>query len=67
MNILGVDPKDVIIEDMKRTLRDIERTLRNAGTPMAVWHNSRDQQLASEFIKLANHARESLDFVESLT
>jgi len=66
-HFIGVDPKDVIIEDLKRTLGSLERTLRAAGAiDMQMYHNSRDGQLASEFIKMANAARASLDFAESL-
>lgn len=65
--MIGVDPKDVIIEDLKRTLRKLERALRGAGrVEMRMYHNARDRQLAAEFIKMANDARESLDFAESL-
>lgn len=62
-----VDPRDVAIEDLKRTLSKIERALRSAGSiEFKCYHNARDRQLASEFMKMANEAKESLDFVESI-
>jgi hypothetical protein len=65
--MIGVDPKDVIIEDLKRTLGSLERTLRAAGSfDPQIYHNGRDIQLASEFTKMANAARASLDFAEML-
>lgn len=62
-----VDPKDVIIEDLKRTLGKIERALRAAGSiEFQCYHNERDKALAREFIKMANEAQESLDFATTL-
>ena len=62
-----VDKKDVIIEDMTHTLKSLERTLRAAGSiEFQCYHNARDRQLASEFLKMANAAKESLDFAEGL-
>jgi hypothetical protein len=67
IGFIGVDPKDVIIEDLKRTVGSLERTLRAAGSfDPQPYHNARDHQLATEFIKMANAARASLDFAESL-
>lgn len=65
--MIGVNPKDVIIEDLSRTLRSLERTLRAAGSiEFECYHNTRDRELARAFIKMANDAKESLDFAESL-
>lgn len=65
--MIGVDPKNVIIEDLSRTLRKLERALRAAGSiELKCYHNARDRQLAEEFIKMANDARESLEFAEGL-
>lgn len=62
-----VDKKDVIIEDMTRTLKSLERTLRAAGSiEFECYHNARDRQLAAEFLKMANAAKESIDFAEEL-
>lgn len=67
MNFLGVDPKDVIIEDLKRTLSKLERTLRAAGSiEFQPYHNTRDRQMAGEFLKMANEAQESLTFATQL-
>lgn len=61
------DPKDVVIEDLKRTLGKLERTLRLAGAPpKEFWQTSRDVGLASEFLKMADEARASLDFARTL-
>lgn len=65
--LIGVDPKDVVIEDLSRTLRKLERALRAAGSiEFEIYHMDRDRQLAAEFIKMADEARESLDFAEIL-
>lgn len=62
-----VDKKDVIIEDMTRTLKSLERTLRAAGSiEFKCYHNERDRQLAAEFLKMANAAKESIDFAEEM-
>lgn len=62
-----VDIRDVAIEDMKRTLGKLERALRSAGSiEFKCYHNARDRQLASEFLKMADEAKESLDFVGEL-
>ncbi|WCO82043.1 hypothetical protein vBPpSSYP_61 [Pseudomonas phage vB_PpS_SYP] len=62
-----VDKKDVIIEDMTRTLKSLERTLRAAGSiEFECYHNARDRQLAAEFLKMANAAKESIDFAEEM-
>lgn len=62
-----VDPRDVVIEDLARTLEKLERTLRAAGNiEFKCYHNERDRQLASEFIKMANAAKESLDFKDTI-
>lgn len=50
--MIGVDPKDLAIADMKRTLAKLERTLRAFG----------EQELADEFIKMADEAKESINF-----
>jgi hypothetical protein len=61
--MIGVDPKNVIIEDLSRTLRKLERTLRAAGSiEFKCYHNARDRQLADEFIKMADEAQESINF-----
>lgn len=66
-NFIGVDPKDVVIEDMKRTLSKLERALRGAGEiEFQCYHNARDKRLAEEFLKMANEAKESLDFATEL-
>jgi hypothetical protein len=63
----AVDPKDVVIEDMKRTLSKLERALRGAGSiEFKRYHNARDKQLAEEFLKMANDAKESLDLAAQL-
>lgn len=67
INFVGVDVKDVIIEDLRRTLGSLERTLRAAGSiEFKCYHNERDRELAGEFLKMADTARESLDFGDSL-
>lgn len=61
--MIGADPKDLAIADMKRTLAKLERALRAAGSiEFKCYHNARDRQLAGEFLKMANEARESIDF-----
>ena len=61
------DPKDVVIQDMKRTLGKLERALRGAGSvEFQCYHNARDRQLAEEFLKMANEAQESLDFANQI-
>jgi len=63
MMMIGDDPKDLAIADMKRTLAKIERALRAAGSvEFKCYHNERDRQLATEFIKMANDAQQSIDF-----
>lgn len=62
-----IDAKDVIIEDLKRTLGKLERTLRAAGSiEFQCYHNARDRQLAGEFLKMADEAQESLTFATTL-
>jgi hypothetical protein len=62
-----LDPKDVIIEDLKRTLSKLERSLRMAGSiEFQCYHNARDRELAGEFLKMANEAQESLNFAIQL-
>lgn len=59
--MIGVDPKDVAISDMKRTLEKLERTLRAAGSiEMKCYHTARDLEIAKEFIKMANEAERSI-------
>lgn len=61
-----IDVKGVVIEDLKRTLSSLERTLRAAGNiDMKCYHNARDKQLAKEFIKMADSAMVSLIFADS--
>lgn len=61
--MIGVDPKDLAIADMKRTLAKLERTLRAAGSiEFQCYHNARDRELADEFIKMADEAKESINF-----
>jgi hypothetical protein len=61
------DLRDVIIEDLKRTLSKLERTLRAAGSiEFQCYHNARDRQLAGEFLKMADEAQESLNFAIGL-
>lgn len=61
-----IDIKDVVIEDLKRTLSSLERTLRAAGNiEMKCYHNARDIQLAKEFIKMADSAMTSLIFADA--
>ena len=61
--MIGVDPKDLAIADMKRTLGKLERTLRAAGSiEFQCYHNARDRELADEFIKMADEAKESINF-----
>lgn len=65
--IVGVDIKDVIIEDMARTLRSLERALRSAGSAEPkFYHNARDKELAAEFLKMADSAQASLDYKTQL-
>ena len=62
-----IDPKDVVISDLKRTLAKLERTLRAAGSiEFQCYHNARDRQLAEEFIKMADEAQASLNFATQL-
>jgi hypothetical protein len=64
---VSVDPKDVIISDLKRTLAKLERALRGAGSiEFQCYHNARDRQLAGEFLKMADEAQESLNFATQL-
>lgn len=64
---LNVDLKDIVIEDLKRTLGKLERSLRSAGSPpKQFWHTARDVGLAGEFLKMADEARESLDFARTM-
>ena len=61
--MIGVDPKDLAIADMKRTLTKLERTLRAAGSiEFQCYHNARDRELAAEFIKMADEAQESINY-----
>lgn len=61
-----IDVKDIVIEDLKRTLSSLERTLRAAGNiDMKCYHNARDMQLAEEFIKMADSAMTSLIFADA--
>ena len=63
----AVDPKDLVIADMKRTLSKLELALRGAGSiEFKCYHNARDKQLAEEFLKIANEAKESIDFAAQL-
>lgn len=63
MMFVGADPKDLAIADMKRTLGKLERALRAASSiEFQCYHNHRDRELASEFIKMADDAQESIDF-----
>lgn len=58
-----VDPKDVVIEDLYRTLASLESALRHAGNiQFECYHNQRDRALALEFIKMADAAKASMDF-----
>lgn len=67
INFVGGDVKDVIVEDLRRTLGSLERTLRAAGSiKFECYHNARDRELAGEFLKMADAARASLDFENSL-
>lgn len=64
--MIGSDPKDLAIADMKRTLGKLERTLRAAGSiELQCYHNARDMQLAEEFIKMADSAMTSLIFADA--
>lgn len=56
------DPRDVVIEDLYRTLASLESALRHAGN---CYHNHRDRQLAQEFVKMADSAKASMDFAVS--
>lgn len=61
--MIGVDPKELAIADMKRTLAKLERTLRAAGSiEFQCYHNARDRELAAEFIKMADEAQESINY-----
>lgn len=61
--MIGLDPKDLAIADMKRTLAKLERTLRAAGSiEFQCYHNARDRQLVAEFIKMADEAQESINY-----
>lgn len=58
--------EEFVINDMKSTLESLERTLRSAGNiEFQPWHNDRDRQLAKEFIKMADHAKKSIDLANS--
>lgn len=62
-----IDVKDLIIADLKRTMAKLERELRSAGSiDFQPYHSARDQQLAVEFLKMAEEAKESLTFVTTL-
>lgn len=63
MILIGADPKDLAIADMKRTLAKLELALRGVGSvEFECHHNARDRQLVNEFIKMANDAQQSIDF-----
>lgn len=65
--MIGVDPRDAAIADMKRTLGKLERALRDAGSiQFQCYHNERDRQLACEFIKMADEAEQSIAFCISM-
>lgn len=67
MKFVGVDPKDIAISDMQRTLQRLEQTLRAAGCiEWQPYHNARDRELAVEFIKMADQAKASVDFAKEL-
>lgn len=58
--------EEIVITDLKNTLESLERTLRTAGSiEFEPWHNDRDRQLAKEFIKMADHAKKSIDLANS--
>lgn len=62
-----IDTKQIAIDDMKATLEKLERTLRVAGSiEFKCYHNPRDKQLAEEFLKMADDAKRSIDFVEEM-
>lgn len=61
-----VDPRDVVIEDLYRTLASLESALRHAGNiQFKEYHNQRDKLLALEFIKMADSAKASMEFAVS--
>ena len=62
-----IDAKALIIGDLSRTLAKLERTLRAAGSiEFQCYHNTRDRQLAEEFLKMADEAQASLNFATQL-
>lgn len=62
-----MEAKDVAVRDLYRTLDQIERTLREAGTTeLKCYHSPRDAMLQKEFIKMADNARASLEFADSV-
>ena len=62
-----VDPKDVVIYDLRSTLASLERTLRAAGSiEFKCYHNERDMSLAKEFLKMADAAQASIDFSDTI-
>lgn len=62
-----INPKDVVIADLRRTLSKLEGTLRAAGSvEFQCYHNERDRQLAAEFLKMADDAQRSLVFATEM-
>lgn len=62
-----IDVKDLVIVDLTLKLQSIEAELRKAGTiEMEAYHNQRDVSLAREFLRMADSARESLDYALSM-
>lgn len=59
--------EEFIINDMRNTLQSLESTLRAAGSiEFECYHNDRDRQLAKEFIKMADVAKQSIDLANSV-
>lgn len=62
-----MDAKQLVIDDLTSTLDKIERALRAAGTiEFKEYHNARDRELASEFIRMADDARSALKFAQEM-
>lgn len=54
--------QDNAINKLRKTLGDLEEELRKAGSlPMAFYQRDRDYKLKEQFLKMADHAKHTLD------
>lgn len=58
-----IDNKELVIGHMLQTLSGLESALREAGSiQFQCYHNERDKAIAREFIRMADIAKQSIDF-----